>query len=123
MARIRLVDGAQENFDGEKIVLSSGKPYILNMSPIRVRVRELREALNLTQEQLAERAGGVRVATISALENGRVGRVELRILEQLAGALGVEPGFLIVREPESRPKRNARGSAPGHPSRGRKSDA
>jgi DNA-binding Xre family transcriptional regulator len=51
---------------------------------------------------------GVRAATVSALENGRVGRVEGWILESLTVALGVEPGFLIVRDPESQPKRKGR---------------
>jgi transcriptional regulator with XRE-family HTH domain len=78
------------------------------VSPIRLRVKELREALNLTQEQLAERAGGVRIATISAYESGRAIRPDLRVLERLAAALGVEPGFLLVRESEPRPKRKGK---------------
>lgn len=77
------------------------------MSPIRLRVRELRMAQGWTQEELAERAGGMRIATISALENGRVGRVELNVIERLAAAFGVEPGFLLVREdaPHERKRR------------------
>lgn len=77
------------------------------MSPIRLRVRELREAQGWTQEELALRAGSMRIATISALENDRVGRVELSVVERLAEAFGVEPGFLFIRE--------------GKPARGKKS--
>jgi transcriptional regulator with XRE-family HTH domain len=67
------------------------------MSPLRIRVRELRETLGLTQAELAERAG-VRRATVNRIENARVTAIDLTVLESLAKALGVEPGFLIVRD-------------------------
>jgi putative transcriptional regulator len=66
------------------------------MSPVRIRLRELREAQGLTQQALAERAG-VRQATVSQIESG-TSRVDLDVLERLADALGKEPGELLVRE-------------------------
>jgi transcriptional regulator with XRE-family HTH domain len=66
------------------------------MSPIVLRVRELREALGLTQAELAQRAD-VRRATVNRIENAHVTAIDLEVLEKLADALGVEPGFLIVR--------------------------
>lgn len=69
------------------------------MSPIRLRIREIREERGFSQEQLANLAG-VRQATVSELERRRGGRVDLDVVEKLAAALGVEPGDLIVREPK-----------------------
>ena len=70
------------------------------MSPLRIRLRELRESLSLTQAQLAKQAG-VRRATVNRIENARVVAIDLAVLERLAKALNVEPGFLIVREPKA----------------------
>ena len=70
--------------------------------PIYLRVRELRRALRLTQTELAARAG-VRRATVSRLENGRVSAIDLAVLEKLADLLGVEPGFLLSRSPPRPP--------------------
>ena len=66
--------------------------------PLVLRVRELREALGLTQAELAERAG-VRRATVNRSENAHVTAIDLEVLEKLGDALHVEPGFLIVRAP------------------------
>ena len=66
------------------------------MSPLVLRVRDLREALGLTQAELAERAG-VRRATVNRIENAKVTAIDLEVLEKLADALGVEPGFILVR--------------------------
>ena len=66
------------------------------MSPLMLRVRELREALGLTQAELADRAG-VRRATVNRIENARVTAIDLEVLEKIADALHVEPGFIIVR--------------------------
>jgi transcriptional regulator with XRE-family HTH domain len=65
---------------------------------IYIRVRELRLALGLSQAELAARAR-TRRATVSRLENSRVTAIDLDILEKLADALGVEPGFLLSRAP------------------------
>lgn len=64
--------------------------------PIVFRVRELREALGITQSALAKRAG-IRPATLSAIENNQTSGIDLATLEALARELRVEPGFLIVR--------------------------
>ena len=66
------------------------------LSPVYLRVRELREAKGLSQTQLAARAK-VRQATVSAIENEQTRRVDLDVLERLAVALDVDPGFLVVR--------------------------
>lgn len=78
------------------------------MSPLRIRVRELRETLGLTQAELAERAG-IRRATVNRIENARVTAIDLGVLESLAQALGVEPGFLIIRD--AKPARSGRRSS------------
>ena len=74
----------------------SATAYAHRMSPLVLRVRELREALGLTQAELAERAG-VRRATVNRIETARVTAIDLEVLEKLADALGVEPSFIIVR--------------------------
>lgn len=68
------------------------------MTPIRLRLKELRDAADLTQEELSDRAK-VRQATISELEAGKRQRVDLGILERLARALDVEPGELFATSP------------------------
>lgn len=77
-----------------------------------LRVRELREALGLTQAELAERAG-VRRATVNRIENAHVTAIDLEVLEKLGDVLRVEPGFLIVRAsggegPNSTPSKRQR---------------
>jgi transcriptional regulator with XRE-family HTH domain len=66
------------------------------MTPVGLRVRELREAKGLTQAELAGKAN-VRRATLSAIENGQTRGVDFDTLDRLARVLGVEPGFLVVR--------------------------
>ena len=78
------------------------------MSPLVIRIRELREALGLTQAELAARAG-VRRATVNRIENARVTAIDLEVLEKLADALRVEPGFIIVRSS------GGTGAKPRHP--------
>ena len=67
------------------------------MTPIRVRLAELRKTRGWTQQELANRAG-VRQATISELESGTKKRLGLDVLEALCGALGVQPGELLQLE-------------------------
>jgi transcriptional regulator with XRE-family HTH domain len=74
------------------------------MSPIVIRVKELRQARGWSQMLLAQRAG-VRQASISLLESGRVRRLETDILERLAGALGVSPLELLGYERGSKQRR------------------
>ena len=75
------------------------------MSPIRLSVREWREKRDLTQAQLAENAG-VRVATLSDIENGKAKGVQFKTLEKIADALGVNAAMLI--EHAKKPNRAAR---------------
>jgi transcriptional regulator with XRE-family HTH domain len=65
---------------------------------IYIRLRELRLALGFSQAELALRAR-TRRATVSRLENSRITAIDLEVLERLADALGVEPGFLLSRVP------------------------
>ena len=51
------------------------------------RIREVRQALNMTQEQLAAKSGVSRV-TISALENGTDRTTTTKTLLKIATALG-----------------------------------
>ncbi len=61
-------------------------------------VRECRETLGLTQEELAERIDqGVRQSEVSRLENDRISLPRRARLEQLAVALEVSLGDLMVR--------------------------
>ena len=66
------------------------------MTPIVLRVKQARMQKGWTQAELAKRAG-VRRATISQLESGRVQRVNLPVLDKVAKALGV-PTLRLLRE-------------------------
>lgn len=74
------------------------------VTPIRLTLREAREAAGLTQAELAERAE-VRQATISDMETGKRRSVDLILLDRICAVLGVEPGELLEREPEKARKR------------------
>jgi transcriptional regulator with XRE-family HTH domain len=63
---------------------------------LEIRIQELREAKGWSQAELARRAN-VRPSTLVDMEKGRAGRVGLDVLERLADALEVDPGFLIRR--------------------------
>ena len=65
------------------------------MSPIRIRLRELRTARGLTQVQLAELCG-MPQSTISRIESGSTTGVDFETLDRVAAALGVHPSELIV---------------------------
>jgi transcriptional regulator with XRE-family HTH domain len=74
------------------------------MSPLRLRVAELRDAKGWTQAELAEKAGVSR-ATVNRIESDTNRRIDFDVLEKLAGAFGVEAGRLIVEDsPRSRRK-------------------
>ena len=74
---------------------------------IHIRLRELRLALGLTQAELAARAR-TRRATVSRLENSRITAIDLDVLEKLADALSVEPGFLLSRTPAAATRRRVK---------------
>jgi HTH-type transcriptional regulator / antitoxin HipB len=64
------------------------------MTPIVLRIQELREAEGWSQSELARRSGVPQTA-ISRLEAGKVGVVNLAHLEKLAAVFGVKPAYLI----------------------------
>lgn len=66
--------------------------------PLHIRVQEFREARHWSQAELARRAK-VRPNTITEIEKGLTKRISLDVLERLADALGVDPGFLVSRVP------------------------
>lgn len=66
------------------------------MSPIVLRIEELRSAKGWSQRELARRAG-VRQATMSHLESGKAKELDLSVLERIAHALGCDPAYLIVK--------------------------
>ncbi len=68
------------------------------MTPIRLRVREIREAQGLSQAALAEKAG-IRPATLSAIETGQTKGIDFDTLERLARALSV-PAQVLIDERE-----------------------
>ena len=71
------------------------------------RVAELRAAKGWTQQELSNRAGVSR-ATVLRLEGEPAPtRVDVRVLEKLARAFGVEPGYLLAPE---RPTRRGKAS-------------
>lgn len=61
------------------------------------RIKEVREAKNMTQEELSE-ASGVSRGTISALENGTSRATTTKTLMNIARALGVTVEALIFDE-------------------------
>ena len=73
------------------------------MTPIRLRLRELRRARAWSQAELARRAG-VRQATVSRLEGKSVRNVNLDVLERLADALEVDPAYLLLRDLPDAPR-------------------
>ncbi len=65
------------------------------MSPIQIRIRELRREQGLTQVQLAERCG-MPQSTISRIESGTTSGVDFHTLDCVADALGVHPADLVA---------------------------
>ena len=65
------------------------------MTPITVRLKELRESRGWSQRELARRAD-ITHATVNRIENGKVASLDLTVLEKLAKALDVDAGYLIV---------------------------
>lgn len=67
-----------------------------SVTPIALRVRELRRVKAWSQAELARRAG-IRPATLSDIENGRTKGIDFDTLERLADVLGCDPGYLIIK--------------------------
>ncbi len=74
---------------------------VRTLSPISIRLEELREAKGLSQAELARRSG-VPQSTISRIEAGETGSISLVNLERLADALGVNAAVLIEHEPKGK---------------------
>ena len=66
------------------------------MTPLSIRIQELREVKGWSQAELARRSG-VSQSTISRLEAGTTPSIDLHNLENLAEALRCDPGYLIVK--------------------------
>ena len=64
------------------------------MTPVSVRVREIRTQRGWSQAELADRSG-VSVVALNRLENGRTKGVTFDTLDRLAKALSVHAGVLI----------------------------
>jgi transcriptional regulator with XRE-family HTH domain len=67
------------------------------MTPLSIRIRELRDLKSWSQAELARRSK-VPQSTISRIEAGATPSVNLDNLEKLAKALGCDPGYLIVKK-------------------------
>ena len=69
------------------------------MSPIAIKLRELREQRGWTQQELCERSRVGRI-TVSRIENGHTKGIDFETLEKLAKALDVHPAVLIEQKGE-----------------------
>jgi transcriptional regulator with XRE-family HTH domain len=68
-----------------------------SVTPVHIRLKEVRESRGLTQVELAELSGVGRPA-ISNIETGKTSGIDFEVLEKLATALGVNAAVLIVHE-------------------------
>lgn len=75
----------------------AGSHRLPGMTPIALRLREVREVKGWSQAELARRSG-VNQGIISRLESGETQSVNFPNLEKLARALEVDPGYLIVKK-------------------------
>ena len=66
------------------------------MTPVEIRLREMRKALGLTQVQLAKKAH-MDQGDISRIEKGTK-QITLDVLDRLCKALKCEPGDILVRK-------------------------
>jgi putative transcriptional regulator len=74
------------------------------VSPIDVRLRDLRKARGLTQVQVAE-ATGIDQSQISRIESGETTAMDFSVLERLCAVLRCEPGDLLERAGRPRKRR------------------
>ncbi len=70
--------------------------YLEGMTPVEIRLEEVRKDRGLTQIQLAEKAA-IDQATISRIEAG-TSSINLDVLNRLCAALKCEAGDILVRE-------------------------
>ena len=69
----------------------------MELTPIIIRIRELREGRDWSQSELARRSG-VPSPTISRIEAGKTAGISFETLENLAKALEVHPAALIEKK-------------------------
>ncbi len=66
------------------------------MTPVEIRLREVRKSMGLTQAQLAKKAGMAQ-GEISRIESSAT-MISLDVLDRLCRALKCEPGDILVRK-------------------------
>jgi transcriptional regulator with XRE-family HTH domain len=75
---------------------------VATMTPVALRLAQLRNAKHWSQSELARRSG-VPQSTISRLESGDTRSIDLDNLGKLAEALGVNAAYLIDHTQEAAP--------------------
>ena len=70
------------------------------MSEMGRRIRDLRIAAGLTQEQLAELVG-LQKSAIAKYENGKAENMKRRVIQKMAEVLGVSPSYLMGFEDDA----------------------
>ena len=65
------------------------------MTPVEIRLREVRKSVGLTQAQLAKKAGMAQ-GEISRIESSAT-MISLDVLDRLCRALKCDPGDILVR--------------------------
>ena len=65
------------------------------MTPVQIRLREVRKSVGLTQAQLAKKAGMAQ-GEISRIESSAT-MISLDVLDRLCRALKCKPGDILVR--------------------------
>ena len=83
--------------DSSELQSHTGVAYLHIMSPVTLRVHELRMVRRWSQAELA-RQSGVDQSVISRLESGETKAVSFRNLEKLADALACDPGYLVLKK-------------------------
>ncbi len=66
------------------------------MTPVEIRLREVRKSVGLTQAQLAKKSGMAQ-GEISRIESSAT-MISLDVLDRLCRALKCEPGDILVRK-------------------------
>ena len=69
----------------------------LGMTPVQIRLREVRQTAGMTQAELAAKAK-IDQGDVSRIESGKTNGISLDVLDRLCRALKCEPGDLLVRK-------------------------
>jgi transcriptional regulator with XRE-family HTH domain len=92
----------------------TGGEYMEHLISIGLRIRALRQAKRLTQEELAYRAGYTSRSSINKIEKGIVDLQRSKIIE-LANALGVSPSYILFGNEEDDKIEEEKQTAPTKP--------